>query len=114
LAGIAQKENHEQEAIDYLNLSVKASTTNVNQKAISYLELAKIYFARPDYRKAQAYYDSTITYLSNDHPSYSEILSKRNSLTKLIKYLHTIEAEDSLQQLSKLSIAEREKLITDK
>ncbi len=114
LAGIAQKENNEDEAIDYLNKSVAASTTNVNQKALSYLDLAKIFFAKPDYKKAQAYYDSTITYLSNDYPTYSEILSKRNSLTKLVKYLRTIQLEDSLQQLAKLSPSDREKVIDDK
>ncbi len=114
LAGIAQKENNETEAIDYLNQSVAASTTNGNQKALSYLELGKIYFAKPDYKKAQAYYDSTITYLGNDYPTYSEILNKRNTLTKLIKYLRTIQLEDSMQQLAKLSRPEQEQLIIDK
>ncbi len=114
LAGISQKENNETEAIDYLNQSVKASTSNVNQKALSYLELGKIYFAKPDYKRAQAYYDSTVTYLTNDYPTYSEILNKRNTLTKLIKYLRTIQLEDSLQQLSKLSVHDREQLIVDK
>jgi tetratricopeptide (TPR) repeat protein len=114
LAGISEKENKEDEAIDYLSKSVKVSTSNANQKAISYLELAKIYFARPEYKKAQAYYDSTITYLSNDHPSYSDILNIRNSLTKLVKYLNTIQLEDSLQHLASLSPEDRQKIIADK
>ncbi len=114
LAGISQKENNEKEAIDYLNQSVKASTTNTNQKALSYLDLGKIFFAKPDYKNSQAYYDSTITYLTNDYPNYSDILSKRNNLTKLVKYLRTIALEDSLQQLSKLSKGDQEKLITNK
>ncbi len=114
LAGLSEKENKEDEAIDYLSKSVKVSTTNANQKAISYWELAKIYFAKPQYKKAQAYYDSTITYLTNDHPSYSEILNTRNSLTKLVKYLNTIQLEDSLQHLASLSKEDREKIISDK
>ncbi len=114
LAGISEKENKEDEAINYLSKSVKVSTTNTNQKAISYLELAKIFFAKPEYKKAQAYYDSTITYLSNDHPSYSDILNTRNSLTKLVKYLNTIQLEDSLQHLASLSAEDREKVIAVK
>ena len=114
LAGIAQKEHREEEAVELLTKSVKVSAGNNNQKALSYLELGKIFFEKPDYKKAQAYYDSTITYLSNDHPNYTEILNKRNSLTKLVKYLRTIQVEDSLQQLSKLSKEDQEKIITDK
>jgi tetratricopeptide (TPR) repeat protein len=114
LAGIAQKENNEEEAVTLLNMSVKAATVNTNQKALSYLELGKIFFERPEYKKAQAYYDSTITYLSNDHPNYTEILNKRNSLTKLMKYLRTIQLEDSLQQLSKLSKEDQEKVVNNK
>ena len=44
LAGLAKKEGKPDEEFDNLNKSVRASTTNQNQKALSYLELAKIYF----------------------------------------------------------------------
>jgi tetratricopeptide (TPR) repeat protein len=113
LAGIAQKENKEDEEIMYLNKSVEASTTNTNQKAISYLELGKIYLAHPDYRTAQLYYDSAVTNLSNDHPDYTDIVIKRNSLTKLIRALNTIHDQDSLMMLTKLSEKDREKLVDD-
>ena len=90
LAGLAQKEGKEDEEMMLLNKSVQVSKGNQNQKAISYLGLAKIYFARPDYKNAQLYYDSTISNLSNDHPDYTAILTLRNSLTRLVKYLNTI------------------------
>ena len=114
LAGIAQKENHEDEAVDLLNKSISVGGSNANQKALSYLELAKIFFARPEYKSAQAYYDSTISYLTNDHPDYNDILIKRNNLTKLVKFLRTIQVEDSLQQLAKLSREDQEKIINNK
>ncbi|NNF02781.1 MAG: hypothetical protein HKN22_08855 [Bacteroidia bacterium] len=44
LAGIAQNEGKEKDAINFYRLSIKNSETNSNQKAISYLELADIYF----------------------------------------------------------------------
>ncbi len=107
LAGLAKNEGKDEEEIELLNRSIRSSTNNVNQKALSYLELAKINYSKPDYKTAQAYYDSTITNLGKDYPDYQEILSKRNSLTKLVKYMKTIETEDSLQLLSKLSPQEQ-------
>ncbi|MBK6839599.1 MAG: tetratricopeptide repeat protein [Bacteroidetes bacterium] len=50
LAGLAKKEGKPDEEFENLNKSVRASTTNQNQKALSYLELAKIYFTKPDYK----------------------------------------------------------------
>lgn len=106
-AGIARKENRTEDEVAYLQKSIQASTSNKNQKALSYLELAKMAFAKPEYRRAQLYYDSVITNLSNDYPDYSEILQRRNSLTKLIRYLNTIAKEDSLQQLAALTPEEQ-------
>ena len=78
---------------------------------LSYLELAKIAYSKPDYRLAQSYYDSTVTNLGKDYPDYSEILSRRNSLTRLVKFMKVIETEDSLQSLSRLSPEEQIKKI---
>ncbi len=114
LAGLAQKEGNQEEEMALLNKSIQVSAGNQNQKALSYLALAKIYFARPDYRNAQLYYDSTITNLSNDHPDYTETLTLRNSLTRLVKYLKIIQLEDSLQTLSKLSPDELSAVVNKK
>ncbi len=111
LAGLSKNEGNEEEQLRYLNLSVRNSTINQNQKALSYLELGKIAYKKPEYRLAQGYYDSTITNLATDFPDYTEILTRRNSLTKLVKYLKTIETEDSLQILAKLTPEEQKKLV---
>jgi outer membrane protein assembly factor BamD (BamD/ComL family) len=111
LATIAEKENHESEAIDYLKESVNASLINTNQKALSYLELAEIYFRRPDYRDAQVYYDSTVAFLSLDHPDYYKSLNKKTSLSKLVRNLDIIASEDSIQRLASLSPAEQQAAI---
>lgn len=113
LAGLAKNEGKETEQIELLNKSVRASTANVNQKALSYLELGKIHFQKKEYRQAQVYYDSTTSSLTNDYPDYTEILNRRNSLTKLVKNLRVIENEDSLQSLALLTPAERQQLIDE-
>ncbi len=111
LAGLAKNEGKEEDEIKFLNMSVRSSTGNQNQKALSYLELAKIYYSKPDYRKAQGYYDSTITNMTKDYPDYTDILTRRNSLTKLVKFMKAIETEDSLQHLSTLTLEDRAKIV---
>jgi tetratricopeptide (TPR) repeat protein len=113
LAGLSKNEGNQDDQIKYLNMSVRASTTNVNQKALAYLELGKIAFVKPDYREAQAYYDSTISNIETDYPDYTDILNRRNSLTKLIKYMKTIETEDSLQAIAKLPGMERMRIVNE-
>ena len=111
LAGIAQNEGKESEAVDFYKLSIKNSGTNTNQKAISYLELAEIYFEKPKYKLAQAYYDSSVTLLSKEYPGYYGIVEKKNSLTNLVVNLAIIETQDSLQRLAVMTPEEREKAV---
>jgi tetratricopeptide (TPR) repeat protein len=111
LAGVAKQEQNEPLAIELLNKSVQTSTSNTTQKAVSYLELANIYLAQPDYFPAAAYYDSCLTSLTNDHPEYADIQAKRSSLDRLVKNLKIILNEDSLQHLASLSPEQRAEVI---
>jgi tetratricopeptide (TPR) repeat protein len=111
LASISLKENDVPSAISYLKQSIKANKKNVNQKALSYLELANIYFVKPDYEPAQMYYDSTMNFLTKDYPDYEMLLNKRNTLTLLVKNIRLIAYEDSMQRLAALSPAERNKAL---
>jgi len=116
LASISHKENDLPQTISYLNSSIRTSVTNNSQKALSYLKRADIYFEKLEYTKAQADYDSTITFLPKDYPDYANIDSKRKNLTVLVTNLKTIALEDSLQRLAKMNENERnnfiDKLIT--
>lgn len=111
LAGVAKQEKDEPLSLDYLNKSVQSSTTNTNQKALSYLELGNIYLKRPEYIPAAAYYDSALTNFGNDYPEYYDIQSKRNSLERLVFNLKIIVREDSLQRLASLTTEERKALV---
>ncbi len=111
LADIAQKENDIPLALTYLAKSIKASTSNNTQKALSYLKRADIYFAKPDYKNAQANYDSTMTVLPKDYAEYAVIEEKKKSLTALVVNLNIIALEDSLQRLGKMDEKARERAI---
>ncbi|MEQ8623440.1 MAG: hypothetical protein RJQ00_13905 [Vicingaceae bacterium] len=113
LAEIAIKEDDEPQAIEYLKKSVKYSTDNVRQKAISYLRLANIYFEQPSYVKAQTHFDSTLQYLPMDHPEYYDADTKNNSLIDLVENLKIIKLQDSLIALSMLSEKDRTKKVKE-
>lgn len=113
LADIAQKENDVPLALTYLSKSIKASTSNNTQKALSYLKRADIYFAKPDYKNAQANYDSTMTVLPKDYVDYAVIEEKKKSLTALVVNLNVITLEDSLQRLGKMDDKSRERAIEE-
>ncbi len=99
--------NDVENAIKNYNLSIRKSTNNRNQKGLSYLKLAEIYFQRADYVKAKAYYDSTVTSLPPAHPDYKQLKKKAGSLELLANRLGIIARQDSLQALAKLPEAER-------
>lgn len=113
LAEIAIKDGNTVKAEDYLKKSIEKSTTNVQQKGISSLKLADLYFEMPKYPLAGAYYDSAVSFLNTDYPDYEIVLNKKKSLSRLIADYNTINREDSLQRMVKLSDSELDKVIKD-
>lgn len=111
LAHIAMKDADSAVAIDYYRKSVSTSTTNNYQKAISSLELADIFFNVRDYMTAQAYYDSTMQFLPKDYPGYKELSKRTQTLTDLVKNLHVVQRQDSLQRLAAMPEAQRLRII---
>jgi len=100
---IEEKEEQPEKAIGQYNKSIRASTTNTNQKGVSHLAIAEIYFEDRDYKHAAVYYDSAVTSLSKDYPDYKKVENIKNSLAELVKKYETIELYDSLLMLSGLS-----------
>jgi len=117
LGNIAYNESRDKEAIDFFVLSASVSTENTNQKAVSYLAAADIYFEKPDYRNSQLYYDSSMVFLSKEHTGYAQIKNKSENLNNLVKNLEIIEHEDSLQRIALMPEGERnskiDKIIQD-
>lgn len=111
LGEIEEKERNIDNAIVYYTKSAQTSVSNLNQKAIAYLKLGDIYFEKSNYYLSEGYYDSTIVVLPKDHPNYNNIVNRKNTLSTLVGYIRTIQREDSLQKLAKLSESERNKTI---
>jgi tetratricopeptide (TPR) repeat protein len=113
LGNLEYKEQNTNEAIRQYKLSVAKSTKNQNQKALSYLALGNIYLELPEYRLAQAYYDSTANTISKNYKDYQRIVDKKELLSELISHLVVIETQDSLQRLSKLNQDQLQKRFQD-
>ena len=97
----------------YFQKSSQSSTTNLNQKALSYLNIADLNFAKlKNYRKAKLYYDSTITILPKTFPDYDNIVKKADNLNYLTDRYSLIDLQDTLQAIAKLPISERETKIS--
>ncbi len=111
LAEICMKEKDTICAIDNYKLSALKSVKNTNQKATSYLKLAKLYFSIPKYEFAEMYYDSTMTVLPKDYPDYSNISKLAGVLKELVVNIKVVEMQDSLQKLSKITPEQRNKII---
>lgn len=111
LGKIEQHQNNRNNAIEYYLLSLQTAQNNQNQKAVTYLALADLYFEIPDYTLAQQYYDSTVRVIQPEFSEYKTIVKKQSVLSELIKYKVIVAREDSLQKLALLSPSELERKV---
>ncbi|MDP9077960.1 MAG: hypothetical protein M3O71_11085 [Bacteroidota bacterium] len=99
-------------AIKNYKLSVRTSVKNQNQKGLSYLRLAEIYFKnKADYLNAKKYYDSTVTTLPVNYPGYAAVKKISANLQLLANNYQIILREDTLQALAKMDEGARNKII---
>lgn len=111
LGEIYEKEKDEKQAIANYKLSISNSTQNPKQKALSYLKLGEINFEQTNYTASGAYYDSCMITLPKDYKDYDAINRRKTTLETLVGYIKTIQREDSLQRIAKMSEADRDKFI---
>ncbi|MFI5163289.1 MAG: tetratricopeptide repeat protein, partial [Sphingobacteriales bacterium] len=103
IAELNYNEKNINEAINNYRRSVRYSRKNQNQKGLSYLRLADIFFKdKSDYISAKKYYDSTLFSLSPSYPGYQGIKKKGDNLQLLADRHGIIAREDTLQMLAKL------------
>lgn len=100
LADIAFKEGDEPKGIDHLQKSAALSVSNDKQKALSYLRLGELFYAKPKYKESQAYYDSCLTVLPEDYTRYEIVYERSKALTRLVDNIIIVQEEDSLQKLA--------------
>ena len=114
LASFEQKQGNLEEAMEYYDLSVRASVSNNRQKGYSYLALGQIYYdSLDDYRNAKLYYDSTVSVLPTDEDNYAAVTKRQEVLTNFVEQLTIIEVQDSLLKLAQMDSSRLMAIIDD-
>ena len=114
IAQLQYGEHKTDDAIKSYKQSTGYSQRNQNQKGLSYLRLADIYFKdKADYTQAKTYYDSTLATLPPTYPGYITIQKKADNLQLLTDNLKVIAREDTLQMLAAMDKPSRVKRIDE-
>jgi len=111
MAHVALREKNDSAAIRYLRESVATSVSNDFQKSLSARKLADLYFQLPKFPEAYAYYDTTMQTLQFDHPDFAALERRTNTLRDLVNQIKTIQLQDSLQKLARMSEEDRNNII---
>lgn len=107
LGDLELKNKNTAQAIEYFKQSTTSSINNTNQKGLSYFALADIFFNQSKYVESQAYSDSAIAMLNPEFPGYSDLARKNKYLSKLVENIKTVEFQDSVQRVAKMSEKDR-------
>lgn len=100
-------------ALELLAKSASANTGNNEQKALTYLKVAELYYDQESYLQSAYYYDSTSLFLPEDYPDRENILERKETLMELAKYVNLVETEDSLQMIAGMSEGKRNRFLDD-
>lgn len=111
LGSMEYNEKNFLKAIEYFQLSIKYSVNNKNQKILSMLRVANIFYDQKKYYEASHYYDSIMIYIPNNYPDIEQIKVKAQNTILLSEYINQIKMQDSLQYVASLPENLRLKLI---
>jgi TolA-binding protein len=111
LAILDEKEKNKENALANYKKSVRTSTINREQKGLSYLALAEIYFADRRFVPAQAYYDSASSNLDKKNPKFDRVNALKENLGEIVANINIVQEQDSLLALAQMSEKERLKKI---
>lgn len=112
LAELELRNKNEKMGIQYLRLSIAASTNNLEQKGLSNKRLADIYWENPKYILAKNRYDSAYQYLPATNEFYPIVRERKDILEDVVKRIKIIQLEDSLQKLAALNPQELQKKLS--
>ena len=99
LGEVALEDRRREESFDLFRSSAAAYVDNDYQLGKTYLKLADLYMEDLVYPTAQAYYDSALAYIEDDHDRKEEVSSLASDLSSLVENLNVIAEVDSLLEL---------------
>ncbi len=100
-------------ALVYYNKSLRATQGERKLNALNYQSLADYYFDEDEYKTAGAYYDSTLTNLTENTRKHRDIKKKLDNLEDVIKYEDIVQYTDSVITIYQMPEAERKAYFED-
>lgn len=94
-------------ALTYYNKSLRRTQQDTKLNARNYETLGEHNFNQKEYKKAGAYYDSTLTNLAENTKKYRRIKKKFDNLEDVIKYEDIVQYADSVVTLYRMPEEER-------
>ncbi len=110
MADIALSDGKKKEGMEYLRKSLAFNENNTAQRAEAYLKLGDLHFEDEQFVQAKAYYDSTITVLPVDDPRHKRAADYAENLKDIARLIQTIDANDSIVRVFRMSDEERGEL----
>ena len=98
-------------AIEAYEEGNKKATRSGIEKGVLLLTLGNLYWEREKYADAQRCYGEAIGLLDKDRRDYRQLSDRSKVLDELVPYTSSVELQDSLQRLAKMSEEERNKII---
>jgi tetratricopeptide (TPR) repeat protein len=103
---LAEHKKQIPQAVDYLQKAAASSKGNLQQKAYTYLQLARIeYESLENFEMSKAYYDSALAILPQEAPEYRLVADRKRALDNFVTEYTIVSTEDSLQKLAKMNPA---------
>jgi hypothetical protein len=93
----------------YYNKSLRTDSRDQFLNAMNHQNLGNMNFDNSEYKKAGAYYDSTMLNLKQNSKLYREIKRKRENLDDVIRYEDIAQRNDSI--LSLISLSDEQRLV---
>ena len=94
-------------AVVYYNKSIQSFKEDKTLQSINYQTLAEMNFDKAEYKKAGAYYDSTLTNLVENSKKWRRVKKKRENLDDVIKYEDIASINDSILRIAKMSDSDK-------
>ncbi|HMY85175.1 MAG: tetratricopeptide repeat protein [Saprospiraceae bacterium] len=110
LADINLRNNDIAAGIKNLQKGIQVSKKGPEAKAESYLKLADIFYKRDQFDLAYHYYDSTATAYPKTKERFKEIVDRRDNLKDIAYNIETIQYQDSLLMVGRMTPEEQEAL----
>ena len=112
LARVEHAMGNDTAAVEYLQKSIRAESSNMRQKGYAYEMLGNYCYKEKQYADAYDYFVLSAEALGTAFSRYNEVYEKALSLERVAKNWKTVHREDSLQRVARLPPDEREKLIS--